>query len=213
MSEPVHPPKQQRSRETLARLLEATIETVNEHGLAGTTIPRIAERAKVAPASIYRRFRDKEALLRSAFIGMLERSNAVNAAAIPAHLEGHTLEWVAGALARSLIAQYRRNPNLMRALIRFTESDDDQKFRARAMSLVARNASFMVDAIVKRFSAQIAATDPHRAVTFATLVMANVVQTRTLESSSLWSEMLPVDDDTLVAELKRLFVSYLTQGA
>lgn len=213
MSEPVHPPKQQRSRDTLARLLEATIETVNEHGLAGTTIPRIAERAKVAPASIYRRFRDKEALLRSAFIGMLERSNAVNAAAIPAHLEGHTLEWVAGALARSLIAQYRRNPNLMRALIRFTESDDDQKFRARAMSLVARNASFMVDAIVKRFSAQIAATDLHRAVTFATLVMANVVETRTLESSSLWSEMLPVDDDTLVAELKRLFVSYLTQGA
>jgi len=213
MSEPVHPPKQQRSRDTLARLLEATIETVNEHGLAGTTIPRIAERAKVAPASIYRRFRDKEALLRSAFIGMLERSNAVNAAAIPAHLEGHTLEWVAGALARSLIAQYRRNPNLMRALIRFTESDDDQKFRARAMALVARNASFMVDAIVKRFSAQIAATDPHRAVTFATLVMANVVETRTLESSSLWSEMLPVDDDTLVAELKRLFVSYLTQGA
>ena len=138
MSDQTHAPKQQRSRETHARLLEATIEVLEQRGLAGATIPRIAEVAKVAPASVYRRFRDKEALFRAAVIDVLERSNAANAAAIPPILKGRTFEWVAAALARSVLAQYRTRPGLMRALIRFTENDTDKAFKAHAMSLPRR---------------------------------------------------------------------------
>lgn len=212
MSDQEHPPKQQRSRETLARLLEATIATLEKHGLAGTTIPRIAEAAKVAPATVYRRFQDKDALLRAATIDVLERSNAVNAAAVPPLLKGHTLEWVAGALARSLLAQYRRNPGLMRALIRFTESDADADFKARAMSLVAANAALIADVIVEHCRDEIAHPDPHRAVVFASLAIANIAETRALEDYSLWHTMLPMTDEELCLELKHVFLNYLTHA-
>jgi AcrR family transcriptional regulator len=209
VSKPAHPPQQQRSRETLARLLEATTKTVNKYGLAGTTIPRIAQAAKVAPASVYRRFRDKEALLRAAFLDVLEHSAAANSAAIPALLKGRTLEWIAGAIARSLIEQYRAHPTFMRALVRFLEEDDDQAFRRRATSLMIGNANVLTQMIVDRFAKQIRHKDPRHAVTFIILVMANVVETRALEDFSLWTEMIRLSDEELVAELKHVFLTYL----
>ncbi len=166
----------------------------------------------MAPASVYRRFRDKESLLRTAFIDVLERSNAVNSAAIPPMLEDRTLEWVAGALGRSLIQQYRFQPTFMRAMIRFVENDDDEKFRMHAMELVSMNTQLVVGEIMSRFSHRIVHADPKRAVTFITLVLANVVETRTLENFSLWTEMLPLSDEELVAELKHLFLAFLTQS-
>lgn len=211
VNESAHPPKQQRSRETLARLLEATVDTVDKHGLSGATIPRIAQAAKVAPASVYRRFRDKESLLRAAFIDVLERSTAINAAAIPSLLKGRSLEWIAGAVARSLIAQYRTRPTLMRALVRFVENDSDEDFRRRAMSLIIDNAEVVISTIVRRFGKQIRHKSPRRAVTFIILAMANVVETRAMEDFTLWSEMLPLSDDDLTAELKHLFLAYLLQ--
>ena len=210
MKEQIRPPKQERSRQTLARLIEGTLETLEKHGLDGTTIPRIAAAAKVAPASVYRRFTDKEALFRATFVDALERSNALNIAAVPQLLEGHTLDWVAGALARSIIAQYRARPGLMRALIRFTEKDTDQEFRQRMMSLVADNARMIVDFLVDRFRGEIAHRDPRRALTFAILVVANVAETHTLDDFSLLNAMLPLSDEELQFELKHLFLDYLT---
>ena len=98
----------------------------------------------------------------------------------------------------------------MRAMIRVVENDDDEQFRMRAMELVTTNAQFVVEEIISRFSHRIVHADPNRAVTFITLVLANVVETRVLEAFSLWTEMLPISDDELVAELKHLFLAFLT---
>jgi AcrR family transcriptional regulator len=195
----------------LARLLEATIDTLEEYGVAGATIPRIAETAKAAPASVYRRFRDKEALLRAAVIHVLERSSTATAATVPPLLKGRTLEWVAGVLARSLLAQYRTRPALMRALIRFVETDNDVAFKEQAMALIAGNARLVVDTIVEEFRDEIAHPDPHRAVTFATLALANIAESRALEELSLWHTMLPSSDEELCIELQRLFLGYVSK--
>ena len=202
-------PKQARSRKTVARLLAATVDTLDAHGLAGTTIPRIAEAAGVAPASIYRRFRDKEALIRATLLDVLERSNAVNAAAVAPMLEGRSLAWVAGALARSLVLQYRVRPGLMRALIRFAESDTDAAFKERAMTLMTENLRMIVEEIVARFADEIEHPDPRHAVTFAALAVANIAETHALEEFSLWHAALPLTDDELQRDLKRLFLGYL----
>src|SRR5271165_2982790 len=58
-------PQQDRSRESLRRLLQAATEVLEEKGLEGATIPRIAARAGLSPGAVYRRFRDKDALLRT----------------------------------------------------------------------------------------------------------------------------------------------------
>src|ERR1700733_5106492 len=71
-------PKQARSRATAERLLAAAIRVVDEVGLEGATVPRIAAAADVAPASVYRRYADKDALLRAAFLHALENSNQNN---------------------------------------------------------------------------------------------------------------------------------------
>jgi AcrR family transcriptional regulator len=65
-------PQQSRSRESLHRLLMAATEVLQDKGLEGATIPRIAARAGLSPGAVYRRFPDKDALLRKVVLATLE---------------------------------------------------------------------------------------------------------------------------------------------
>ena len=71
-------PQQERSRESLRKLQKATAEVLGQHGVEGTTIPRIAQHAGLTPGAIYRRFHDKDALLEATILGMLERQEETN---------------------------------------------------------------------------------------------------------------------------------------
>ena len=66
-------PQQARSRESLRKLQKATAEVLGQHGVDGTTIPRIAQHAGLTPGAIYRRFKDKDELLEATILGILER--------------------------------------------------------------------------------------------------------------------------------------------
>src|SRR5436853_6436505 len=66
-------PQQARSRESTRKLLNAAAEVLGQHGVEGTTIPRIAQHAGLTPGAGYRRFPDKDALLEAVVIGILER--------------------------------------------------------------------------------------------------------------------------------------------
>src|SRR5436190_18964587 len=68
-------PQQARSRESLRKLLKAAAEVLGHHGVEGATIPRIAAHAGLTPGAIYRRFRDKDALLEAVILGILERQD------------------------------------------------------------------------------------------------------------------------------------------
>src|SRR5579872_4163640 len=68
-------PQQARSRESLRKLLKAAAEVLGQHGLEGTTIPRIARHAGLTPGAVYRRFPDKEELLETVILGILERQD------------------------------------------------------------------------------------------------------------------------------------------
>lgn len=57
------PPKQARSRDTLARLLDAAEGIAREKGLAAAGVPEIAARAGTSVGNFYRRFESKEALV------------------------------------------------------------------------------------------------------------------------------------------------------
>ena len=70
------PPRQARSRETLRRLLDAAEAVMLTHGPEGATLPRIAKQARVSPATVYRRFLDKDALMRAVFRRFNERSTS-----------------------------------------------------------------------------------------------------------------------------------------
>jgi AcrR family transcriptional regulator len=59
--------RQDRSRRTEQALLDAALELFRERGVDAVTVADIAAAAGVAPATIYRRFGDKDGLLKEAF--------------------------------------------------------------------------------------------------------------------------------------------------
>lgn len=59
----VHKPKQDRSKDTQEKLLSALESLLEERFFEQITIRDIAQRAELSPATIYRRFQNKEALL------------------------------------------------------------------------------------------------------------------------------------------------------
>lgn len=59
----VHKPKQNRSKDTQEKLLTALESLLEERFFEQITIRDIAQRAELSPATIYRRFQNKEALL------------------------------------------------------------------------------------------------------------------------------------------------------
>jgi len=54
------------------RLLDATVESLQEHGIRRTTVAQVAERAGVSRAWLYRHFPDKAALVGAALIRLDE---------------------------------------------------------------------------------------------------------------------------------------------
>ena len=202
-------PQQQRSRETLARLLRATVEMLEKHGLAGATIPRIAAVAGVAPASVYRRFKDRDALYRAAFLSALQRDDGVSEKTLSLDaFKDPTFEGVVGNLVTIILRQYRTHPRLLTALVRYMEDDTDKRFKKKALALVAGNFEMLVDLLLN-FRSEIGHSDPRRAITFGLLSVVSSIEVRALGEVSLWREVLPVSDQELHPELTRILISYL----
>ncbi|WP_114241167.1 TetR/AcrR family transcriptional regulator [Dyella sp. C9] len=207
----VREPRQQRSRETLARLLAATVRVLDDEGLEGAVVPRIAALARVAPASIYRRFPDKDALLREAFLHMLRASNTTNRERLGAMLLRDTLEASAAQLMELLFAQYRRHPRLMRALMRFLETEGASEFASEVRLHIAENIEQVVD-VLQAFRGEVRHRFPRRALQFAVLSAAGAIESFALEPVSLWQTVLPMSDRQFQAEQARTFVAYLRQS-
>src|SRR5690349_13945524 len=115
------PALQTRSRRTLEQLLAATIAVLDQHGLEGTTIPRIAAKARVTPGAVYRRFPDKHALLREAWLRVL-RENARQSAALlaPESWRHAPLAAVVRQIVTTTLLGHARHRELLRALMIYT---------------------------------------------------------------------------------------------
>lgn len=214
MTEPVAPlpPKQERSRRTLARLLAATIWTLDEVGLEDATIPRIAEKAEVSPATIYRRFENKQALLRAAFLHMLERSNQASRGMLAEKLGKGSLERAVHELIGLFFAQYHAHYKLLHAMDRFQERDDDEAFVAAARAIEDDSLDQVMQAMLAH-RAEITHPDPERAVRIATLTASTAVRMAKLRPRTIWRTVHPEDNESLAKELARAYLAYLKSGS
>jgi AcrR family transcriptional regulator len=110
-------PRQRRSKDTLAVILEAAADVFAEKGYSGATTNKIAARAGVSIGSLYQYFPNKDAILvglRERHLGdvhaVVERSmRALADKSIPIH---QALD----SLIRGLIELHSENPKLTRAL-------------------------------------------------------------------------------------------------
>lgn len=203
----VRPAQQARSRRTQARLLEAAEEVLAERGLEGAAIPEIAKRAGVSPASIYRRFSDKDGLMRHVFEEFFARSIAANRAALdPARWKCATLAASVSTLVCGMVAAYRQKRGLLRAVITYAEQHPSIAFRRRAREL-RRQSAAAIEKVILRHASEIKHPRPKRAVKFALqMVMLALKEHVSSLDQSGGSE---VSDHELRRELARMFLGYL----
>lgn len=202
-------PQQTRSRQTMERLLAATLDVIEAKGLTGVTIPEIAATAGLSTGSVYRRFADKESLIREAFLRLLEAWQATNQANLPPdRFQGASLRDALHAVGRALVAQYRGRTGLLKAFDQFLEGQADEVFRRSALDLIEANMRRVIEALLP-FRGQIAAEDPERAITFALLSATTLIEVHKLHTPLLWQRMLPLDDEALAEETARAMAAYL----
>jgi AcrR family transcriptional regulator len=205
-----HPPRQARSRETLRRLLDAAEVVLVKYGPAGTTLPRIARQAGVAPASVYRRFLNKEALMAAVFRRFTERSSgAVKEQFDPESVRQMGLERFSTKVIQGMVQGFRASGPLSRAAMQYAEQHPRADLVRKTGASEAKSFQRMVDTFLI-WSDEIKHPDPDRAVRFGFLVVACVLRDLIIfDRMRLMRPVLAVDDELLKRELPRLFLRCL----
>jgi AcrR family transcriptional regulator len=204
-------PQQNRSRQSLRRLLQAAAEVLEEKGLEGATIPRIATRAGLSPGAVYRRFRDKDALLRTLLLETLRSADQAAAEKLTADfVRRHSLPEMVHQVVQGTVRGYRKHAGLMRALNQFARSHPSPGFRKQLDEIEVSNFRRVVAALLTKRD-EIKHPDPDTAVPLALMLTAfalrEIIVLGTL--SSTWSSLMPKNDDQLAEELRRSFLAYL----
>jgi AcrR family transcriptional regulator len=201
-------PQQERSRKTLHLLLQATVTILNKEGLEACTLPRVAAAAGVSPATVYRRFEDKDALLRAAFLNILQESNRHNKTVMKQVLLRPTLEETSERIIAAFLRQYRAHPRLLRALSQFMTKYADTEFTKETNRLISANLRLVVSVLLHHRDS-IRHSNPQRAALFALLSALSTIEMAVLMPQSLWQTALPLSDKLFCAEVTRSLIAYL----
>ncbi|HXX46094.1 MAG TPA: helix-turn-helix domain-containing protein [Candidatus Acidoferrales bacterium] len=208
---PAHlPPVQERSRESLRRMLDAAEAVLARYGLEGTTLPRIAAEARISAANVYRRFRDKDALMAAVFERIGKRSAAETAAQVdPAMVRPMGLVRFSRNIIEGMIRNFRADAGLSRAAVQYAEAHWQADFVRKTRASEARSFQSMVDTFMI-WRDQIKHPDPERAVRFGFIVIALALRELILFGRArVFEGVLKLDDETLGHELPRMFLRYL----
>lgn len=124
-------PKQDRSRITRARLLEATIDSLAEQGWNATTVGAVAERAGVSRGATQHHFPTREDLITAALEYMFDERTQNITRELAAHRAGpHNTEHVVARLI-----DYYTGPLFRAALQVWTAAAADPQLRDRMVPL------------------------------------------------------------------------------
>lgn len=205
------PAKQARSRRTLGRLLDAAEAVLARDGLDAATVPAIAHHAELSVGSVYRRFPDKDALLRVVYERFLSRAlerSQVDLA--PERWTGMDLERVVRTLVRAMVRGYREQRGLLRALTLFAHTHSDPRFRRRAAAVNIETLK-PLSALLLAHRDEIRHPDPETAIRFGLLVVAFALRELML-SPTHPTYPHELSEGQLEIELTRLLLGYLRVG-
>jgi AcrR family transcriptional regulator len=197
----------ERGRQTLERLLDAAEQLLDFVGLEGATIPAIAVGAGVSVGNVYKRFPNKDALLRAVYERFFTELLAANQFALdPAKwVDTPTIELVT-TLVAGMVNDYRSRRSLIRALMLYAQTHTDSEFRARAEKL--RLESFQLfEAVLRDRRQDIAHPYPERAIRFVVGLIGHALQSSVVSEPGT-RDVLSSGSET-AAELAKMVVVYL----
>jgi AcrR family transcriptional regulator len=204
----VLPAHQERSRESLARLIDAAVEVLDKFGIEGATVPRIAARAGVSPGTIYRRFPDKDSLLREVCLRTLEANYELTKEMFAPDLwKDKSLAEMARAIIDFILERNRIHRGLVRAMLIFILQHPDGAFVRKSAALREKTFQVVTELVLTRRS-EIRHRDPESAVNFAMLMLRIAAQSILALPHAL-SRPIPHLEDQLETDLLRMFLRYL----
>jgi AcrR family transcriptional regulator len=194
----------------LRRILDAAEVVLARYGLEGAILPRIAKQARTSTANVYRRFRDKDALMAAVFQRLRERSSAASAEQVsPEMVQPMGLVQFSRNIIVGMIRNYRGDAGLSRACVQYSEQHWETELVRKTRASEAKSFETMVDTFML-WREQIKHPDPERAVRFAFVMIALILRELILfRRTRLFADLVPLDDDILTVELPRMFLRYL----
>jgi len=205
------PAQQARSRESLQRLLKAAAEVLQEEGLEGATIPRISSRAGLSPGAVYRRFRDKDALLQTVVLTIMQSNDAAVASMFTEEkASGSSLKKSLEEMLQQTVKGYRQQSRLMSAIVGYFRGHADIAFKKKVDVIETRTFMRLVMYML-HFRKEIRHPDPERAVAFAYSVAGHSLREILMMESmtDVWTPLLPRSDEELVEEMGSMMMAYL----
>jgi len=205
----VRAPLQDRSRETLERILVATEKLLERLPFEEIGVAQIVRRARCSTGSFYARFSSKDALLPLLYerysADLRPRMLARAAAVDPEVL---TLREAAELVAATTVDMYAERRNLLRAVALFARTRpeaigaDVREARGPTTDLPAR--------LLARFAHEIRHPDPLAAARIGFFVIAAAAREKMLFGAAPHASDTPLTDDQLSRELARVLYAYLT---
>jgi AcrR family transcriptional regulator len=197
------PAVQPRSQQTRDRLLDAAEALLADKGVEAATVPEIARRAGVAVGSLYRRFPDKDAVMKAVYERFFAQSREWNSGALRTEAwDGVGAVGIVETVICRLVSVYLRKRQLLSALVQYAETHVDVAFRRQA-DLVRRESFDAIARLLLARRQEIGHRSPERAIEFALLAVGSTLKQLVLQSRAA------VNADQLSADLTELVVRYL----
>lgn len=201
------PVVQGRGRLTLERLLDGAEQMLDFVGLEGATVPAIAAAAGVSVGNLYKRFPDKDALLKAVYERFFTDALAANQFALdPEKWTGTpTIELLTTVVAE-MVEGYRSRRSLIRALLLYAQTHTDSEFRERAEKLRLESLQ-LFEALLRWRRSDIGHPHPERAIRFVVVLIGHALQSSVVSETGT-RDLLSSGSET-TGELAKIAVGYL----
>jgi AcrR family transcriptional regulator len=167
---------QERGRQAVERLLGAAENILESEGIEAATVPVIAARAGMSVGNVYKRFPDKDSLLRAVYERFFAEARAANEFALdPAKWKDILTTEVLSTLVTGMIEGYRSRRALLRALLLYAQTHGDAEFRAHAEAMRLETLG-LFERLLRDRRADIGHPHPERAIRFVVMLLAHALE-------------------------------------
>ena len=200
------PPRQQRSHESLERILDAAESLIRERGFDDMTIAEVVLRSGSSVGSLYARFNNKLGLLRAVQLRYHARvQNDIFAAFSGAQGEKESLEEAVSRIVSVLCRHVLNEPGLFRAFV--LQAVFDPGIRAQGERTNSQRRDKVMEVLLTHRD-DICHPDPDRAARwFYSACMSTLRERVTFGEAAELSGGF--SDDDVIAEMTRMVTSYL----
>jgi AcrR family transcriptional regulator len=170
------PAIQDRGQKAIERLLAGAEKILESGGLEAATVPAIAARAGMSVGNVYKRFPDKDSLLRAIYERFFAEALAANEFALdPAKWKDIPTTEVLSTLVTGMIEGYRSRRALIRALLLYAQTHGDAEFRAHAAEVRLETLG-LFERLLRDRRADIGHPHPERAIRFVVTLLAHTLE-------------------------------------